>query len=302
MNDSNGSSIQHGSETVIEVKDLSYSYLTVDGYVKALEKVSLEVKEGEVLGIIGPVGSGKTTLCRSLTGLIPHFYAGHRGGTVKVKGKETSAYTIAELASRVGFVFQSAETQIVRMTLGEEVAFGPENLGMEEGEVIARVSESLKLVGLPGMEARPTFALSGGQKQRLAIASILSMNPSIFVLDEPTSELDPQGTIEVYDVLTKLKELGKTIVLVEQKAEFIAKVADRILVMGEGKIVDQGTPRQVFSSRPGELLEKGIRVPEVCQLAAMFPEGKEFPLTVEEGVTYFAKLVESSGTERGPTS
>jgi energy-coupling factor transporter ATP-binding protein EcfA2 len=293
--------MQKGSDDAIQVTDFSYSYLTVDGYVKALERVTLSIREGEVHGIIGPVGAGKTTLCRSLTGLIPHFYTGHKHGSVKIRGKESSSYSIAELASTAGFVFQSAETQIIRMTLGDEVAFGPENLGVDEVEVGRRVAESLELVGLGGLETRPTFALSGGQKQRLAIASILSMNPSIFVLDEPTSELDPQGTVEVYDVLLKLKDLGKTVVLVEQKAEFIAKVADRIVVMGEGKVVDQGTPRQVFSKRPDELLERGIRVPEVSQLAAMFPDGREFPISVEEGVSYFAKLIDRRESGEHPS-
>lgn len=287
-------------ETVVQVKDFSFSYLTIDGYVKALDKVSFSVNQGEFVGIIGPVGSGKTSLCRSLTGLIPHYYAGQGEGSVGILGKDSSSYSITQLASTVGFVFQSPDTQLVRMTAADEVAFGPENLAVPAEEIDRRIAESLELVGLKGFETRPTFALSGGQKQRLAIASILSIHPSIFVLDEPTSELDPQGTIEVFDVLVKLnKELGKTIILVEQKAEFIAKVADRVVVMGQGKIVKQGTPREVFSERPMDLLDNGIRIPEVCQLASMFPDGPTFPMTVDEGRIYFSGLLSKQQSHDG---
>lgn len=286
-------------ENAIEVSDFTFSYLTVDGYVRALEKVSVSIKTGEFVAIIGPVGAGKTTFCRSITGLIPHFYTGHSDGSVRIKGKESKDYSIASLASTVGFVFQSAETQIVRMTVGDEVAFGPENLAVDAAEIDRRIAQSLELVGLKGFEARPTFALSGGQKQRLTIASILSTQPSIFVLDEPTSELDPQGTVEVYEVLLRLnKELGKTMVLVEQKADLIAGVADRVIVLDGGKVVDEGTPREIFSKRPAELLERGVRIPEVCQLASMFADGSDFPLSVEEGRDYFSRLLERRSSGR----
>lgn len=292
-------------DPVIDIQDLSYSYLTVEGYVRALENVSISIHRGEFVAIIGPVGSGKTTLCRALTGLIPNYYTGYKTGKVTILGKEAGDYAISELASTVGFVFQSTDSQLIRMTVEEEVAFGPENLGLSRAEIEKRVSRCLELVGLKGFERRAPSSLSGGQKQRLAIASILSMDPEILVLDEPTSELDPEGTLDIFTIVSKLnEELGKTVIIVEQKIEPLSELAQRFVLLVNGKILDDSTPKSLFSRKAGELLKLGVRIPEVSQLASIFLDRNnntgdaDFPVTLEEGIDFFSKMLSNKSEEK----
>lgn len=220
-------------------------------------------------------------------------------GDVYVYGINTKEVPVRELAKIINIVFDNPEYQLSQMTVEEEVALGLENLGLPREEIQRRVKEVLRIVGLEGLEKRSPFELSGGQQQRLAIASVLAMYPKILVLDEPTSHLDPIGKDEVYWVVRRLnRERGMTIVMVDHEVEMLALCADRILVMDEGRIVLEGTPRQVFS-QVDKLRELGLRIPQVTELAYALRKLRswegEYPISIEEAVDLVRKIL---GLER----
>jgi energy-coupling factor transport system ATP-binding protein len=227
--------------------------------------------------ITGPSGSGKSTLARVLTGLIPHALPARLSGRVVVDGVETAKCSLAALAPRVGAVFQDPATQLFHLRVDDEVAFGPRNLGLDEGEVDRRMGWALEAVGLGGFEARSPAELSAGQRQRLAIACALAMQPRVLVLDEPTASLDVPGTALVMSTLQQLRRrLGLTLVLVEHRLAEAARLADRVIVLAEGCLVAAGTPSAVLGDRA--LRERyGLRRPVDADLAAwpalMAPNG-----------------------------
>jgi len=249
----------------IDIEDLRYSYPTSKGDV--LKGINLKVKEGEFLSIMGPTGAGKSTLCLTLNGIIPHSLNGNLRGRVKVAGMDINDHSIPELTQKVGMVFQEPESQLFCMTVGEEVAFGPENLGVDPKEIRERVDWALGVVRMKEYQDSSPFKLSCGQKQRVAIAAALSMLPEILVLDEPTSELDPIGKTEVFSVVDDLKkEQNMTIVMVEHESEEIARVSDRVVVLEKGKIALEGSPRDVLS-RVDMLKKVKLSPPQVCEVA-----------------------------------
>ncbi|MCX7682561.1 MAG: energy-coupling factor transporter ATPase [Anaerolineae bacterium] len=254
----------------IVIRDLRYAYppLTPAGDpIQVLRGVNLEVEKGTFIAIMGPTGAGKTTLCMALNGLIPHSVGGIFEGEVMVCGMNTREHPVPRLASRVGVVFQDADSQFFNTTVEDEVAFGPETLGLPPAEIEARITWALDVVGMSGLRTRSPFQLSGGQKQRVAIAAILAMRPDILVLDEPTSGLDPIGKQEVFRAIESLRQREHiTIVLVEQEAEQIARFADQVAVLYEGRIVLTDVPEKVFAQV--ELMhELGVSVPQVAELA-----------------------------------
>src|SRR5438309_11724041 len=217
---------------VIRVRDLQFRYpgATRD----ALAGISLDVRRGEFVGVTGPSGAGKSTLCLCLKGLIP---AGTFGGTISVNGQPVAPGTAYIDASAL--VFQNPETQIIGLTVAEDLAFGPENLRRDPAEIRAAIPRYLEQVRLSGYEDADTYRLSGGQKQRLAIADALILEPDILILDEPTSELDPIGKDEFFEVLERLRrERSITVIMVEHAAEQLAAMADRVIVMQHGLVVD----------------------------------------------------------------
>ena len=178
----------------IVVEDLRFAYPSPEAggqAVSVLRGVNLRVRRGEVLGLMGTTGAGKSTLCLALAGIVPHSTGGEFGGTVTVAGINTKREPVAKLAQKVGLVFQDPETQLFNMTVEDEVAFGPESLGLPRQEIVERLDWALRVTGMEAYRDRSPFHLSGGQKQRVALAAILAMRPEILVLDEPTSELDP---------------------------------------------------------------------------------------------------------------
>ncbi len=259
------------NEAVI-VEDLHYSYppLVPGGEpIPVLRGVNLRVKRGEFLGLMGPTGCGKTTLCLALNGLVPQAAGGEFSGRVVVAGMDTREHTTAEMSEKVGLVFQDAESQLFNMTVEEEVAFGLESLSVPPQEMRERVDWALRAVRLEDYRRRSPFHLSGGQKKRLAIASVLAMGLEVLVLDEPTTGLDPIGKYEVLSVIGELKRtMATTIIMVEQESEGIAAFADRVAVLHEGRIAMEGTPREVFS-QVGRMREIGLEVPQVSELAWM---------------------------------
>jgi energy-coupling factor transport system ATP-binding protein len=232
------------SQQLLRLKDVRFRHQDSEAY--ALDGISLEVTKGEFVTLLGPNSSGKSTVCMLANGLVPHAVHGTLEGTVEIFGKDVRSQTVAELSQRVGIVFQEPESQLFCMTVEEEVAFGPENLGVERREIIDRVEWALSLVGMKGLGDRSPFNLSSGQKQRVAIAAALSMRPEMLVLDEPAYALDPIGRLELYSVLSHLrKEHGVTILLAERDPEEAIAFSDRIVLMKAGRIVDSGPPRDI---------------------------------------------------------
>ncbi len=257
----------------ISIRHLYYSYpsLTAQGGAEpVLHGIDLEVEKGEFISIMGPTGVGKTTLCLALNGIVPQSMGGIFEGEVVVGGLNTKEHPVSQLASRVGIVFQDPESQFFNMTVEDEVAFGPESLGISPSEIEERLAWALDVVQMSDFRDRSPFQLSGGQKQRVAIASILAMKPDIIVLDEPTSGLDPRGKFEVFRVVQELKRREQiTIVMVEQEAEKIAEFSDRVVVMHEGKIAMVDTPSTIFG-QVDLMHEIGLGVTQVSELAHCF--------------------------------
>ncbi|MDS1030448.1 energy-coupling factor transporter ATPase [Bacillota bacterium LX-D] len=253
--------------------------------VTALDNINLEVKKGEFVVIIGHNGSGKSTLAKHLNGLLLPSE-----GNVIVNGMNTreSKY-VWEIRREVGMVFQNPDNQLVATMVEEDVAFGPENLGVPPSEIRRRVDESLELVGMQEFKHKEPHHLSGGQKQRVAIAGVIAMKPNYLVLDEPTAMLDPKGRKEVMDTVIKLnREEGLSIIHITHYMEEAVN-AHRVIVMEQGKIVEGGLPRQIFQQV--ELLKKlRMDVPQMTELAYELKKaGLELPgdiLTVEEMVKY----------------
>ena len=273
-------------DVVIKIENLSFTYSS--GERPALSNINLEIKRGEYLGIMGLNGAGKTTLGLSINGIVPQSTMGVYEGQVTVEGLDTSTTPVREMARTVGIVFDNPEFQMSQVSAAEEVALGLENLGVPNPEMPPRVSAALATVGLAGFEERSPMGLSGGQQQRLAIASVLAMQPKILFMDEPTSNLDPIGKEEVFELARKLnREEGLTVIVAEHESEVLAAYADRIVVLHEGKIVMIGTPTEVFS-RGDELAKIGIRVPQATDLAiALSKSGaKDLPVTTGEAITW----------------
>ncbi|MCS7117814.1 MAG: energy-coupling factor transporter ATPase [Thaumarchaeota archaeon] len=275
----------------VEVRDVWVKYRGSADY--ALKGVSLEVSEGEVVAIVGPTGAGKTTLCKVMTGLIPNMgvYDDFKG-EVRVYGESTYSKRVGDISKSCAMVMQDYETQLFRTTVELEVAFGPENLLLDREEIRRRVQWALKLVGLSGLEKRYSFSLSGGQKQRLAIASLLSLQPSVLILDEATSDLDPRGKREVYDVMRKLidEEVIKSLVFVDHHLDKVAEFADRLVTVVDGRILVEGEARDVLG-RVEELRSLGLKPPEVAEICwDLGVRANSVPVLLDEALRVFPKV------------
>ncbi|MBA4494143.1 energy-coupling factor ABC transporter ATP-binding protein [Paenactinomyces guangxiensis] len=268
----------------IIVEHLKYRY--PESRTLALDDLSFEVEQGELIGIIGRNSAGKSTLCQALVGLVPHFYQGAYGGKVMVDGLEVRKSTISELSRKAGIVFQNPFTQITgsKLTVYEEIAFGLENTGVERKEMIDRIDAVLDLLHLEQVKDRNPFDLSGGQMQRMAIASIIVMKPEIIILDEPTSQLDPQGSEEVFRAIQRLSDDGMTVIMVEHKVEKIAQFCNRVMLLDHGKLIGFDTPEKIFSRN--DLNMHGVEAPvytRVCKaLNVKKADSSFYPVTLDE--------------------
>ena len=276
----------------LKLENINYKYPLEEK--KVLKNINIEIKKGEFWAVIGKNGSGKTTLCNILRRFIPDFYKGELAGKITLEGKELKDYSQKEIVQKIGFIFQNPFTQIsgVKDTVFEEIAYGLENLGLEKEEIISRVEEILKLLEIEKLRDRNPYDLSGGQKQRVALASIIAMNPDILVIDEPTSQLDPKGTEDIFKIINLMANEGKTIILVEHKLELIAEYAQNILVLDEGEIILSGKAEEVLNNKI--LLEKEIGMTQYSILAyelekAGKVEFEEIPITKEKIVELLKK-------------
>lgn len=276
----------------IEIKNFSYKYPLEDKNV--LENLNLKIEKGEFWAIIGKNGSGKTTLCNALRRFVPDFYKGEVTGEIVVDGKNLKDFSPKELVTKIGFVFQNPFTQIsgVKDTVFEEIAYGLENLAVEKEKIIKRVNETLKLLEIEHLKDKNPQEMSGGQKQRVALASIIVMDPEILVIDEPTSQLDPKGTQDIFKIINIMAKKGKTIILVEHKLELIAEYAEKIVVLDEGKIILSGKASEVLNNKI--LMEKEIGMTQYSMLAYELEktrkiELEEIPITKEKTVELLKK-------------
>ena len=267
---------------IVSLKDVTFSYK--GSKRQALRGVSLDVKEGECVAILGPTGAGKSTLACVINGTVPRFIEGKLTGDVVVDGQIPNNVGTAQMASRVGLVFGDPDTQLFGMTVEEDVAFGPANLGFDYETIMERITRAIEDMRLQGLEQRAPHRLSGGQKQATAIAGVYAMLPKIMVLDEPTSMLDPEGKARVFSIIRDLnKSFGMTIILIEQEVDDILELADRVFVMKSGEFVLGGTPEEVFAA-VDELKEVGIRVPSIVEFGNLIGADKT-PFSVEEAVS-----------------
>jgi len=273
------------TEPVIRVEGLKWKYEGSRDWV--LKGVDLEIHQGEFVGIVGPIDSGKTTLAMSLNGLVPNNYPGVMQGRVVVDGMDTREHSVAEIAESVGFVFPDPESQFLSMTVEEEVVFALENRGLSKEEIEERMWWALELTNIPeDYLEKPPYELSGGEKQRVAIASVLAMRPKIIVLDEPTSMLDPIGKTEVIEVLTEMKRrYNATVIVIEHRLEDIAPLADKMVLVYHGTIPKVAPPREFFQDIDF-LLEHDVFPPDVMVLANELRKRGLYdgpvPMTVDE--------------------
>jgi len=282
-------------KTPVVVEGLTYSYPSRP-YV--LRDISFTVSKGEALGVIGPNGAGKSTLCKALNGLVPHFYGGRMRGRVYIAGMDTLKHTVAELATKVGLVFQEPETQLsgLALTVEDEISFGLSMLGFPREVILNRTREAIEKVGLRGLERRSPFELSGGQQQRLAIATVLAMKPEVMVLDEPTAQLDPLGKQQVFTVLKELLKEGMTMVIAEHEIEELATFTDRLIVLHDGRIIMEGSARDTLKQVEA-LKSIGVDPPTVTELVHAVSRTccinfEDYPLTVEEGLKIFLEYLQ----------
>ena len=254
------------SKSIIEFRNVTFRYEGDEDekLLPAVENFSLKINEGEFVAVLGHNGSGKSTLAKLANGLLLP-----ESGDVLVDGMNTkNEDDDIKIKQTVGVVFQNPDNQIVSTIVEEDVAFGPENLGVEPKEIRHRVDESLKIVGMYDYRTHEPHKLSGGQKQRIAIAGIIAMKPRCIILDEPTAMLDPVGRRDVMNAIKKLnKELNMTVVYITHYMEEACE-ADRIVVMDDAKFLMDGTPKEVFS-KSRQIEEIGLDVPQTCRLAEM---------------------------------
>lgn len=271
---------------MIKLNNVNYKYPLTDHY--ALHNISFHFEKGKFYGLIGENGGGKTTLCNLIRGLVPHFYKGELEGEARVFGLDIREHLAEELSVKIGYVFQNPFNQMsgIKETVFEEIAMGLENLGVPKQEMIQRVVDVCKLLKIEDLMKNNPNELSGGQRQRVAFASIIVMDSSILVIDEPTSQLDPQGTEDVFEIIRTLKNGGKTIILVEHKIDLIAEYCDEVLVMEKGSIVFSGKTHEVLTNL--ELLDKNALIPQVAVWGhEMKAEGKPLeyiPVTADQAV------------------
>ncbi len=277
----------------VSLKNVSYQYPLESE--KVVKNLTFSIEKGKAYGLIGENEAGKTTVCNIIRGFIPQLYRGILEGEIWINGKEIQTYDPGELATVIGYSFQNPFTQIsgVKETVYEELAYGMENIGIPRENMIQKVEELVRLFHLEKLVDKNPYELSGGQKQRVALASMIALDPDIVILDEPTSQLDPKSTEEVFEIVRMLKKQGKTIILVEHKIDLVAEYCDQILLMSHGQIAMQGTAQEVLTNP--EILKYGGQLPQVVyyflERKKITENDEKIPLTIQEAY----KILSSGG-------
>lgn len=277
--------------SVISLEHVGYRYPL--GHEDAVHDVSFQVEQGQVCALLGANGSGKTTICNLIRGFIPRFYRGEPTGLVQLAGRPVEQYDDAELTETIGYSFQNPFTQMsgVKDNVREEIAYALENLGIEREAMAARVDAMIELLHLDDIADANPLELSGGQRQRVAIAAVLVTDPPIVVLDEPTSQLDPQSTEDVFNIIALLKRQGKTVILVEHKIDLVARYSDLVILMEGGRVAMSGPARRVLTDP--QVLDHGGQLPEVTRF--FLERNKKLglndpvPLSVEDAIERYGR-------------
>ncbi len=268
-----------------------------EGERPALRSVSLVQNAGEMIGVMGASGAGKSTLAKCLNRIVPEFEDGDFHGAIRIAGESLEHLRVCDVAPKVGMVFQDFESQLFSTNVAHEVAFAMEQVGMDRAEMDRRILPALEAVGLRGFEHRDPMSLSGGEKQRLAIASVLALRPSVIVLDEPTTDLDPEGRAEVFALIRKLREQGLSLIVIEHESEEL-RAADRIVVLREGEIAADGPPSEVFA-RTALLTECGVRPPglgHALELLGIDAQAKSVDQAYEVIVRAYPSVAATAGS------
>lgn len=280
---------------MIELEGVTYTYPGTSS--PALKDITLGIPQGQFCAVIGPNGAGKSTLAYTLAGFVPHFYHGNLSGVVRVEGQQTASTPLSELVLTVGLIFQNPFNQIsgTKFTVQEEIGFGLENLGLPRAEMQARIADMMRLLSIEDLADRSPLALSGGQMQRVAIASVLAMQPKILVLDEPTSQLDPIGSREVFAALrAMMANISMTVIMIEHKLEWVAMFADRVIALANGAVVADGKPGEVLTDE--NLLTLGVgqtrytQAARQARLGGLWPADRRLAVTLAEAVDGFGAL------------
>ncbi|MDM8214101.1 ABC transporter ATP-binding protein [Enterococcus hirae] len=260
---------------VIEFKNFSYQYPSAEAL--NLNDLSFTIQKGEFIGIIGKNGSGKTTLLNAIRGFVPHFFKGKSSGTALVTGRNIATPAEAnEIAPKIGFVFQNPFNQLsgIEKTVYHEIAFGLENAGIAPAFMRQKIDQILEELDLTAIKDKNPFALSGGQLQKVALASVLVMDPAILLIDEPSSQLDPQARAEIFQIFQRLKKTGKTLIVIDHDLEKLSQLATRLFVLEDGCLAAAGTPEEILRTNIAE--KYGFSLPQRIELADFLQ--KHFPL------------------------
>jgi energy-coupling factor transporter ATP-binding protein EcfA2 len=283
-------------ENLVQIRNLEFSYGT--SRPPAIHEINLDVREGEYIVIAGLSGCGKSTFCRCLNGLIPHFYrSGVMKGNVVVDGLDTREHPLYEITQKVGMVFQDPESQLMALTVERDIAFGPENLGLPREEIRTRVEEALELVKITHLRERAPHELSGGEQQRVAIASVLALQPKILVLDEPTANLDPASAVDILTIIENLRvQKNITVIIVEHRLELALQNATRLLVMHDGAFVFDDKPEKLIAKDITLTESFGVQMPSLIRLfMQLIDEGLSFnqiPLNTSQAASIILNKLE----------
>ena len=274
---------------MIEINNFSFFYPA--STKKALDSINLNIERGDFVLISGPTGSGKTTLCLSIAGIMHHFNDGIKEGKIYLENKEIMEYKhYSEISKKLGILFDDVEAQLILTTVEEEIQFGLENRGFDKSRIESILEETLNTLDIAKLRKKAPHELSGGQKQRVALASILALDPEIIILDEPTSELDPMYTKKFFKILSDLNKTGKTIIVVENKLDELLPLVNKMIVLKEGKIIVQGPPDKILHNLEAREL---IELPQYAKMAILLEKQgipiKKIPYSLEET----KKLVDS---------
>ncbi|MBC5689531.1 ABC transporter ATP-binding protein [Mediterraneibacter sp. NSJ-55] len=278
--------------SIIECRNITYYYPL--SRFPALIDINIALEAGKIYGILGANGSGKTTFCSLLRGFVPAFYQGTLTGEVLLKNKPLSDYG-GLLAKEIGYVFQNPFTQLsgVKDTVFEEVAYGLENIGADADTIEPRVIQAMEKTNIKDLALKNPLHLSGGQLQRTALASVLVQEPDILILDEPTSQLDPQETRNVFDIVKALKEQKKTVIIAEHKTDLIAEYADEVLIFEKGRLTNRGNINHILSSP--DLIDRGVLPPQAALLSNKLKQyGISFdsiPITYDQALNVINRLL-----------
>ncbi|MHB8062834.1 MAG: energy-coupling factor ABC transporter ATP-binding protein [Ruminiclostridium sp.] len=278
---------------MIEFKNFTFKYKKSKN--NALSGINLSIKNGDFVGIIGNSGAGKSSFTYALNGVIPHHFEGDFYGEVNINGVDTVNASPSKLSLTVGSVFQDIDGQMVSSVVEDEILFGLENFGVPHDEIEKRVTDILKMVGIEDLRYRNINTLSGGQKQKVAIAAVVVLMPDILVLDEPTAELDPQSSLQIFNMLRMLnEEMGITIIVVEQKIMLLSEFTKRLMIINEGSVYLDGTPQEVLKDTMKlELI--GVNCPRVASLANNLNERKLYkgavPVNIDEAETMVRSVI-----------